>query len=123
MRFVTGTRIAKMRKASVCCAGSVKGCVGLDDRDRAVPSSQPSANFGSGGSCFGSPSGVPLVAHRSIDAISAIGERPLADEVADARLDLPRRHEAALRDLRDLRRAAAHLVVRGQAERAGPAGR
>jgi hypothetical protein len=44
-------------------------------------------------------------------------ERSLADEMADARLDLPRRHEAAARHLRDLRGATAHFVVGRQRKR------
>ena len=46
-----------------------------------------------------------------------VSEWILADEVADAGFDLPRRHEAALRDRRDLRGTATYFVVGGETER------
>ena len=108
-----------MRNASVGCAGSVNARGGLDDQIglcRAASHRRTSAAAGS----------VVRIALRraacsptdSIDRDLAIGEQPLADEVADAGLDLPRRHEAAARDLRDLRGALADFVVGRQ--RNGP---
>jgi hypothetical protein len=46
----------------------------------------------------------------------AIGEQSLADESTDGRFNLPRRHEAAARDLGDLGDPAADFVVGRQWE-------
>ena len=106
-----------MRKASVGCAGSVNALRRLDDQVGLAEQPPVRERPACGGSSLRVAFGAPVFAHASISAICCIGERMLADEMADAGLHLPRRHEAAARDLRDLRGAAPHLVVGGKAER------
>ena len=115
VRFVTGNRIAKMRNASACCAGSVIRRIRLDDqiglaKQPAIGKLRQRRQLLR--IAFRRAALRPLFDQRDLLVV----ERPLADEMADAGLDLPRRHEAAARHLRDLRGAAADFVVGRQAE-------
>ena len=70
-----------------------------------------------GGIALGRAGRHPRLDHRQF----RVGQHALPFEVADAGLDVPGRHEAALRHLHDLRGALPHLAIRREAEGAGPA--
>ena len=109
-----------MRNASFGVAVSVNDSDGVTIRS-GVPSSQPSENVGKrrrlGGVSLGRLRRHPRLDHRQF----GVGQHPLAFEATDARLDVPGRHEAALRHLHDLRGTLPHLAIGRQAEGAGAA--
>ena len=109
-----------MRNASAGCAWSVNDSAGLTIRS-GRPSSQPSGHAGMGGRCCAWPRGVPVRTHAADECNLLFGQGMLTHEMADARLDLPRRHESAARDLRDLCCSPPDILVSGEAERRGPA--
>ena len=89
-------------------------------RGPACPVARTSAaNSGSFGIRRSSPRGIPCFTHAAMVEICCVGQPPLADELAEVRVAVPRRHVARAGHARDQRAALGHILVRDQRERRG----